>query len=129
MQIQTTCPQCGKKYNIDDKYEGAEVQCESCGRQFAAMRIAPNRRAVGRKGRLPIFSIWLSFFAIQSVGYLIAVLINMAIDAVLISLMVDMSIGFDILKMVITLVFTGAASYSAFCLVAVRMIVKRCKGE
>ena len=129
MQIQTTCPQCGKKYNIDDKYEGAEVLCESCGRQFAAMRIAPNRRAVGRKGRLPIFSIWLAFFAIQGVGYLIATLINMAIDAVLINLMVDMSIGFDILKMVITLVFTGAASYSAFCLVAVRMIVKRCKGE
>ena len=132
MQIQTTCPQCGKKYNIDDKYEGAEVQCESCGRQFAAMRIAPNRRAVGRKGRLPTATctlIWLAFFAIQGVGYLIATLINMAIDAVLINLMVDMSIGFDILKMVITLVFTGAASYSAFCLVAVRMIVKRCKGE
>ena len=129
MQIQTKCPRCGKKYNIDDKYEGAEVQCASCGRQFAVVRIAPNRRTAGRKGGLPTFSIWLSFFAIQSVGYLIAVLINMAIDAVLINLMVDMSIGFDILKMVITLVFTGAASYSAFCLVAVRMIVKRCKGE
>ncbi|MBR4260152.1 MAG: zinc-ribbon domain-containing protein [Kiritimatiellae bacterium] len=132
MQIQTTCPQCGKNYDIDDKYEGAEVQCESCGRQFAAMRIAPNRRAVGRKGRLPTSFCtltWLAFFAIQGVGYLIATVINMTIDAVLINLMVDMSIGFDILKLMITLVFTGAASYCAFCLVAMRMIVKRCKGE
>lgn len=132
MQIQTKCPQCGKSYTIDEKYEGAEVQCASCGRQFAVVRIAPNRRTAGRKGGLRTATctlMWLAFFGIQGVGYLIATLINMAIDAVLISLMVDMSIGFDILKMVITLVFTGAASYCAFCLVAVRMIVKRCKGE
>ena len=132
MQMQTKCPQCGKSYTIDEKYEGVEVQCESCGRQFVAMRFTSKRSAHGRKGGLPTATctlMWLAFFAIQGVGYLIATLINMAIDAVLISLMVDMSIGFDILKLVITLVFTGAASYSAFCLVAVRMIVKRCKGE
>lgn len=38
MQMQTKCPQCGKSYTIDEKYEGVEVQCESCGRHTATRR-------------------------------------------------------------------------------------------
>ena len=40
MQITTACPQCGKTYEVDGEYEGAEVQCENCGRQFTVARIA-----------------------------------------------------------------------------------------
>ena len=131
MQIQTVCPQCGKRYTIDEKYEGVEVQCENCGRQFLATRISSKHTAPGRKGRLSALNcilIWLAFFTIQGVGYLLAALINMAIDALLINFMVDASIGFDILKVLITLGLTAAVSYCAFSLVVVKMIARRLKG-
>ena len=131
MQIQTVCPKCGKRYSIDKEYEGARVQCESCGQQFAACRM-PSSRGAECKGKLPWAScllVWLVFFAVQGCGYFLATLINIGIDALLINFMMDESIAFDILKVSITFVFTALASYFAFSFIVVKMIAKRLKAE
>ena len=116
MQITTACPQCGKTYEVDGEYEGAEVQCENCGRQFTVARIAKDsgNRSGENRPKTSFAGIWLLFFAIQGIGYLLSVFINMGIDAYMISFMVDASIVFDILEMTITFVLTAAASYLAF---------------
>ena len=131
MQIKTVCPKCGKKYSIDEEYEGAKVQCESCGQQFVACRMSSSRGAEC-KGKLPWSScllIWLALFAVQGCGYLLATLINIGIDALMINFMMDASMAFDILKVSITFVLTALASYFAFGFIVVKMIVKRLKAE
>ena len=131
MQIQTVCPQCGKRYNIDEKYDGAAVQCENCGRQFLAARML-DKRGIKSKGKLSFGSrilIWLLFFAIQGIGYLFAMVINMGIDALKILFMVDESISFDVLKVSILVILTAAVSYEAFSSIVVKMIAKRFRVE
>ena len=131
MQIQTVCPQCGKRYAVDERYEGARVQCEHCGRQFAVARASVKREGCG-KDKLSFFScfvIWLVFFAIQGCGYLLAIFINMGIDAYLIEQMLDYSIRHDILKVSIILLLTSMTSYCAFSAIVVKMMTRRLKGE
>lgn len=131
MQIQTVCPQCGSQYDIDEKFEGVKVQCENCGRQFSAARM-PANRGNAHKGRLSMSScllIWLMFFAVQGVGYFVAMLLNMVVDAFMINYMVDASIIFDILKCGITFVLTVGASICAFKFIVVKMIEKKLKVE
>jgi len=131
MQIQTVCPKCGKRYSIDEEYEGAKVQCENCGQLFAVCRVSSSRGAEC-KGKLSWSScllIWLALFAVQGCGYLLATLINIGIDALVINFMMDASMAFDILKVSITFVLTALASYFAFGFIAVKMIVKRLKAE
>lgn len=131
MLIQTVCPQCGSQYDIDEKFEGVKVQCENCGRQFSAARMSEHR-GNACKGRLPMTScllIWLMFFAVQGVGYLVAMLLNMVVDAFMINYMIDASVFFDILKCGITLVLTVGASICAFKFIVVKMIEKKLKVE
>ena len=34
--IKVKCPKCGTKYSLDDSEQGRDVQCERCGKIFAA---------------------------------------------------------------------------------------------
>ena len=129
--IRTACPQCGTSYDVDGQYEGAEVQCENCGRQFFVV-CDETRRGTRRKSRSrqpKCFPIWLAFFAVQGCGYLLAWLVNMVIDSALITFMVDYSVGFDLLKIFITLTFTAMASYFAFKFIVVKKVDKRIDAE
>ena len=129
--IKTVCPQCRTAYDVDGQYEGAEVQCENCGRHFSVVR-DETRRGPGQKSRSrqpKCFPIWLAFFAVQGSGYLLAWLVNMVVDSALIAFMVDYSVGFDLLKLFITLAFTASASYFAFKFIVVKMIIKRTDEE
>jgi len=131
MQIQTVCPRCGKGYSIDEEYEGAKVQCESCGQQFAVCRLS-SVRCAECKSKLSLAScllIWLTMFAVQGCGYLLSTLINVGIDALMMNFMMDAAMAVDILKALITFVFTALASYFAFSFIAVKMIAKRLKAE
>lgn len=130
MQITTVCPQCGKTYEVEGEYEGAEVQCESCGGQFVVERIASAKAPqTRRRGKFTYLVPWLVLFAIQGVGFLVGWLLTELIDALVITFMVDETWIITSVQVLLAFLCTSVASYLAFSHLIVKMIAKRMAKE
>lgn len=130
MQITTACPKCGKTYEVEGEYEGAEVQCESCGRQFVVERIVSHEsQKPSHRVKFNCFVPWLVFFAIQGFGFLVGWLLTELIDAFVIAFMIDETWVITTVQVLLILVCTSVASYLAFSNLVVKMILKQIAKE
>ena len=126
MQITTECPQCGKTYEVDEEYDGAEALCESCGCQFVVGRTASGNTSRKRRcGMSTCIVPWIVLFSIQSGGFIVGWLIAKLIDAFVIAFMIDETWIVATIQVLIVLLCTSIASYFAFSRLAVEMIVTR----
>lgn len=130
MQITTACPHCGKNYEVEGGYEGAEVQCESCGCQFVVERVVSRKSAqTRRRGKSSCFVPWIVLFAIQCVGFIVGWLMVELIDALVIAFMIDETWIITSAQVLLALLCTAVASYFAFSHLVIKMVVRRSAKE
>lgn len=132
--MRIVCPQCGESYELADEYEGIEVQCENCGRQFIARRdesiLNKSCSYDKKKFELRCLVEWLVLLGGVSVGWLISMVWSVVafLPAMLFA---DPDIGAVVHGIICVIVFIfrlmcpAIGLYLAYRFIVVKMASKR----